>query len=156
MYFTKNALESESGAKQRAQCTGRNSAEPSDDRTIEMMDKKQEENVCGTKEGLHHVYTGRRAATATAKVCVHRSSNIGLLCFTEPIVALCYVCVGRSYQNRGVFVLVISNINIGFQKSLTPPLIFLHINHSDILLNHDCMDERLLWMNYEILLLWSI
>ncbi len=80
---------------------------------------------------------------------VHRSSNIGLLCFTEPIVALCYVCVGRSYQNRGVFVLVISNINIGFQKSLTPPLIFLHINHSDILLNHDCMDERLLWMNYD-------
>ncbi len=71
------------GAKQRAQCTGRNSAETSDDRTIEMMDKKQEENVCGTKEGLHHVYTGRRAATATAKVYVHRSSNIGLLCFTE-------------------------------------------------------------------------
>ncbi len=41
-----------------------------------------------------------------------------------------YVCVGRIYQNRGktllgyrgVFVLVISNINIGFQKSLTLPL----------------------------------
>ncbi len=41
-----------------------------------------------------------------------------------------YVYVGRIYQYRGetllgyrgVFVLVISNINIGFQKSLTLPL----------------------------------
>ncbi len=35
-----------------------------------------------------------------------------------------YVCVGRIYQNRGetLFVLVISNINIGFQKLLTLPL----------------------------------
>ncbi len=30
----------------------------------------------------------------------------------------------RSYKGRGVFVLVISNINIGFQKSLTPPLMY--------------------------------
>ncbi len=28
----------------------------------------------------------------------------------------------RPFWSRGVFVLVISNINIGFQKSLTPPL----------------------------------
>ncbi len=28
----------------------------------------------------------------------------------------------RPFWGRGVFVLVISNINIGFQKSLTPPL----------------------------------
>ncbi len=34
----------------------------------------------------------------------------------------CYICVGRSYLIRGVFVLVISNINIDVQKSLTPPL----------------------------------
>ncbi len=38
-------------------------AEPSDDRKIEMADKKtKEENVCGRKEGLHRVYTGHRAA----------------------------------------------------------------------------------------------
>ncbi len=49
-----------------------------------------------------------------------------LLCFTEIIGA---VCVGLSYKNgarpfwgRGVFILVISNVNIGYQKSLTPPL----------------------------------
>ncbi len=43
-----------------------------------------------------------------------------------------FVYVGRIYQNRGetllgyrgVFVLVISNTNIGFQKSLTLPLIY--------------------------------
>ncbi len=33
-----------------------------------------------------------------------------------------YVYVGRIYQNRGVFVLVISNINIALQKLLTLPL----------------------------------
>ncbi len=39
-----------------------------------------------------------------------------------------YVCGGaikigaRPFWGRGMFVLVISNINIGFQKSLTPPL----------------------------------
>ncbi len=30
--------------------------------------------------------------------------------------------MGGSNQNRGMFVLVSSNINIGFQKSLTSPL----------------------------------
>ncbi len=38
-------------------------AELSDDRKIEMVDKKQEETVCGKKEGLHHVYTGLDKAT---------------------------------------------------------------------------------------------
>ncbi len=55
------------------QCTGQTLAEMSDDRKIEMTDKKQEENVCGTKEGL-----------------------------SELIVAwVAYICVGRSYQDRG-------------------------------------------------------
>ncbi len=36
---------------------------------------------------------------------------------------------GRIYQNRGVFVLLISNISIVFQKLITLPLIKL-INHS--------------------------
>ncbi len=55
-------------------------------------------------------------------------SNIGLLCFTELIIAVC-MCGGgaikigaRPFWCRGVFVLVISNVNIGYQKSLTPPL----------------------------------
>ncbi len=33
----------------------------------------------------------------------------------------------RPFWGRGVFVLVISNINIGFQKSLTPPLSMISI-----------------------------
>ncbi len=39
---------------------------------IEIADKKQEENVCGTKQGLIGVYTGRDSCrVAPANVCLH-------------------------------------------------------------------------------------
>ncbi len=49
--------------------TWRTLAEPSDDRKIEMADKKtKEENICGTKEGLH-------VSTPDATVVVSRRGN---------------------------------------------------------------------------------
>ncbi len=42
----------------------------------------------------------------------------------------------RPFWGRGVFVLVISNINIGFQKSLTPPLMLL-FEHKQYLQSYD-------------------
>ncbi len=57
-----------------------------------------------------------------------------LNCFPEPIAPrLRMLCIygaepikigARPFWGRGVFILVISNINIGLQKSLTPPLTF--------------------------------
>ncbi len=54
----------------------------------------------------------RKACDQTPRLLCFFSivSNIGLLCFP--------------FWGRGMFVLVISNINIGYQKSLTPPLIY--------------------------------
>ncbi len=53
------------------QCTWRTLAEPSNDRKIEMADKKtKEENVCGTKEGLHRVHTGRDKDLGPVAVCL--------------------------------------------------------------------------------------
>ncbi len=59
-------------------------------------------------------------------------SNIGFALFTELIVAwVAYVWGGaikigaRPFWGRSMFVLVISNTNIGYQKSLTPSLIFI-------------------------------
>jgi len=47
--------------------------------------------------------------------------NIGFALFHR--TNHCLGCVGaRPFWGRGVYFLVISNINIGFQKSLTPPL----------------------------------
>ncbi len=69
-----------------------------------------------------------------------------------------YVCVGRSYQNRGVTLLgyrgvfmVISNINIGFQKSLTLPFngftpIFSHVSSSRLYQHKSfCVNIFYLW-----------
>ncbi len=62
------------------QCTWRTVAEPCNVRKIEMVDKKKlEEKVCGTKEGLHRVYTGCDSChVAPVKVCLHRTRQ--LLC----------------------------------------------------------------------------
>ncbi len=58
--------------------------EPSDDRKIEMADKKQkrEENVCGTKEGLHRVYTGlsRSVYTGHGKETVENHLKFVSIC----------------------------------------------------------------------------
>ncbi len=72
---------------------------------------------------------GRRGCFVSSRLV----SNIGFALFhitNHCLGCVGYVCVGRSYQNRGetllwgrgMFVLVISKINIGYQKSLTPPL----------------------------------
>ncbi len=63
------------------------------------------------------------------------SKNIVIILLPYKYVCMCvYVCMckyvwgaainigARPFWGWGVFVLVISNINIGFQKSLTPPL----------------------------------
>ncbi len=55
----------------------------------------------------------------------------------------------RPFWGRGVFVLVISNINIGFQKSLTTPLTNLSITLLKYLIldniNENTTVHRLLW-----------
>ncbi len=55
----------------------------------------------------------------------------------------------RPFWGRGVFVLVISNINIGFQKSLTTPLTNLRITLLKYLIldniNENTTVHRLLW-----------
>ncbi len=80
MCFFKNAFENESGRVSKQTCSqsavrGVSTRDARRQRSVHMTDirrgttererwriKTKEENVCGTKEGLHRVYTGRRAA----------------------------------------------------------------------------------------------